>query len=105
MLDTDTGVGINPCDTMSFIEPLRQGEQGEAISCHHKGSCLGLTIAQDLVQTMDGKMTVKVDRGDGALFQFSMLLKQGTRDVSTRNMNKSCNISIVDPVKSSQKTC
>ena len=63
---TDSGVGV-PKEALQYIfEPFRQVES--SISYDNRGSGLGLTITKQLVELMDGKITVQSVVGQGSTF-------------------------------------
>ncbi|HVO41884.1 MAG TPA: ATP-binding protein [Aggregatilineales bacterium] len=66
----DTGIGIPPHALDLIFEPFRQvdGSSRRAF----KGSGLGLAIAQQLVQTMGGKITVASQVGQGSTFTVTL---------------------------------
>lgn len=80
----DTGIGVDPESAHLLFEAFHQGEQGNAVSRHHKGTGLGLTICRDTVEHMGGKIHVDGERGRGTRFYFSLDLKKS--EPMTRTM-------------------
>ena len=63
----DTGCGIASQDVPRLFEPFVQGDSGTARS--HGGTGLGLTITQDLVRLMGGRVEVESQPGQGSVFR------------------------------------
>lgn len=69
----DTGIGI-PDDKKSLIfESFRQADQ--EIAYRFGGTGLGLAIAKQLVQMMNGDISVEDNPGGGAVFKFHVVLQ------------------------------
>ena len=62
----DSGVGIDPAQLPHLFQPFRQAD--ESISRRFGGSGLGLSIAQELAQLMDGRIEVTSAVGRGSTF-------------------------------------
>ena len=69
---TDTGVGISDEQQARLFNAFVQADR--SISRRYGGSGLGLTISKKIVQLMQGDIWVKSRPGQGAAFQFSVLL-------------------------------
>jgi signal transduction histidine kinase len=62
----DTGVGIAPGDLELIFEKFRQTEA--FVTRSQQGTGLGLTLAKELVQHMDGQIGVTSLPGEGSTF-------------------------------------
>lgn len=62
----DTGDGIPPEAQQFIFEPFRQVDN--AITRENRGSGLGLTIVKQLVDLMDGKISLESEVGVGSIF-------------------------------------
>lgn len=69
---TDTGKGISPHMQEIIFEPFRQVEGGTTREMG--GSGLGLAISRELVQMMDGTLTVRSEIGKGSTFTVNLPL-------------------------------
>jgi CheY-like chemotaxis protein len=63
----DTGGGIAPAELPRLFEPFVQGDSGTAR--RHGGTGLGLTITQQLVHLMGGRIEVESQPGQGSVFR------------------------------------
>ncbi len=70
---TDTGVGINAQEQTHIFDVFRQASASTAHS--HGGSGLGLSICRNLIEVMDGVISVQSEPGEGAEFWFTLPLK------------------------------
>jgi len=61
----DTGPGISPEDQKNVFVPFMRGDHGRRFP---QGMGLGLTIARDLVNAHNGKLTLESKLGEGACF-------------------------------------
>jgi signal transduction histidine kinase len=59
----DTGIGMDPDQVPTLFDAFEQASTGMDRS--HEGSGLGLTLARDLVEQMDGDLTVDTAKGEG----------------------------------------
>jgi len=64
----DTGIGIPAEKQACIFEPFVQAHEGEV--CRYGGSGLGLSISKQLVEIMDGRMSVQSRPGRGSTFHF-----------------------------------
>ncbi|NNF58927.1 MAG: PAS domain S-box protein [Rhodothermaceae bacterium] len=62
----DTGVGVDPAFLPRLFNEFEQESTG--IGRSHEGSGLGLTITRQLVERMNGTITVESTKGEGAVF-------------------------------------
>jgi len=67
----DNGPGIPEEDQARIFEPFIQAEGPGA----KEGTGLGLTISREFVQLMGGELSVKSRLGEGATFQFAILVQ------------------------------
>lgn len=66
---TDTGVGIAPERLPTLFEPFTRSGSGD-----RQGNGLGLAIASELAELMDGRLSVVSVPGEGSTFTFSVPL-------------------------------
>ena len=63
---SDTGVGISSDDFETIFQPFRQ--VNNSITRENRGSGLGLAITKQLIELMDGQITVQSTLGKGSTF-------------------------------------
>ena len=68
----DTGIGVPAGKLDQIFEPFVQADQSN--TRRHGGAGLGLTIARELVQLMDGQIGVDSEEGKGSVFWFEVRL-------------------------------
>ena len=73
---TDTGVGISDAFRPYLFEDFRQESDG--LTREHEGSGLGLSIAKQLVEAMDGRIEVVSEPGEGSTFSVLFPLHAST---------------------------
>lgn len=66
----DTGIGIDLADQSYIFEEFRQVNQ--STTRQHQGTGLGLAIVHQLVQLMNGSITVISQPGEGSLFRVEL---------------------------------
>ncbi len=70
---SDTGVGIKPEELNKVIQAFNQGDEGNTRK--HGGTGLGLTIAANVIELMDGEMWIDSDEGKGTTVSADFILK------------------------------
>jgi signal transduction histidine kinase len=80
---SDTGVGISESFMPFLFEAFKQESSG--ISRSYEGGGLGLTIAQRLVELMNGKISVQSEKGVGSTFLISFPEMSKSVAQATRN--------------------
>jgi signal transduction histidine kinase/CheY-like chemotaxis protein len=82
----DSGIGIDPGQLDRMFEPFMQADS--SLTRRYSGNGLGLAIAKELVQLMDGEIGAKSELGAGSRFWFELPLPaaptsilQGSRDL------------------------
>ncbi|MEM7620377.1 MAG: response regulator [Pseudomonadota bacterium] len=68
----DTGIGIRNNNLSQLFQAFQQSDS--SISQHYGGTGLGLAISKQLVEMMDGNITVESSFGKGSVFKFQALL-------------------------------
>ena len=66
----DTGIGMTPAQARHIFEPFQQADGSS--TRHFGGTGLGLTICQELVELMGGKIAVASTQGQGSAFSFAL---------------------------------
>ncbi|MEA1875362.1 MAG: ATP-binding protein, partial [Bacteroidota bacterium] len=66
----DTGIGIRPEDQERIFKQFEQIDHG--LTRTHRGTGLGLTLAQKLSVLMDGEITLESEFGKGSCFYLSL---------------------------------
>ena len=72
----DSGIGISKEQQKNLFNAFQQAETN--ITRKYGGTGLGLTIAKNIVELMEGKIWVESVLGEGALFAFTFQMKRGT---------------------------
>lgn len=72
---SDTGVGISHDDFETIFQPFRQ--VNNSITRENRGSGLGLAITKQLIELMDGQITVQSTLGKGSTFTVTLPITNG----------------------------
>jgi len=67
---SDTGIGFDPQKADELLHPYTQAEY--STTRQYGGSGLGLSIARQLIESMDSELTVKSEPGKGTTFSFTL---------------------------------
>lgn len=70
---SDTGIGIKPEELSKVIQAFNQGDEGNTRK--HGGTGLGLTIAANVIEMMDGEMWIDSEEGQGTTVRADFVLK------------------------------
>ena len=72
----DTGIGMAPNDVEELFDAFKQ--ESEGLGREYEGSGLGLTVAQSLIQKMNGQIEVDTEKDQGARFILRLPLSDET---------------------------
>ncbi|MEZ6046432.1 MAG: response regulator [Planctomycetaceae bacterium] len=104
---SDTGIGIAPEDQKRIFEPFTQVDA--STTRKYSGTGLGLTICQELIGLMNGKLQLESTVGEGSQFSFSILQEVPPEDDAHLHLSRvtvdelnSLPVLIVDDNKSNQ---
>tara|TARA_R110002095_G_scaffold105964_1_gene92701 strand:+ start:2671 stop:4197 length:1527 start_codon:yes stop_codon:yes gene_type:complete len=67
---SDTGIGIAPEDQVRIFSPFAQADA--STTRQYSGTGLGLAICQEIVELMDGQLSLKSELGRGSQFRFNI---------------------------------
>jgi Amt family ammonium transporter len=73
----DTGIGIPEDEVPYIFETFRQATNSEMRTRQHGGFGLGLSIVKQLVELMNGRITVASQREHGSTFSVMLPLESG----------------------------
>jgi len=76
----DTGIGISEEFRPYLFEDFKQESDG--LTREHEGSGLGLSITKQLVEAMDGTISVESEPGEGSTFTISFPLADGETEAA-----------------------
>ncbi|MGB4985035.1 MAG: ATP-binding protein [Erysipelotrichaceae bacterium] len=79
----DTGIGINKDFLPKLFEPFEQ--ENDSIVTNYTGTGLGLAIVKNLVDIMNGKISVQSEKGVGTEFTVEL-----TFDIATEDQKDNC---------------
>lgn len=71
----DSGIGIHSENIAKILEPFTQ--EHASTSRRFGGSGLGLSIVTNLLELMGGELSITSEIGEGASFEFELLLEEG----------------------------
>ena len=96
---SDTGIGIEEDQLSKVFEKFRQVDGSS--TREYEGTGLGLTIASNLAELMNGEITATSEVGKGSTFTVKMEL--GVAENATKNIDEAClplggNILIIDDI-------
>lgn len=74
----DTGIGMSDAFKQKVFQPFEQENPGDARN--HVGSGLGLSIVYNLIQLMNGSITVQSEKGMGSTFTVTVPFRLVTDD-------------------------
>ena len=87
---TDTGIGMDASFVKNIFDKFTQGDISTARK--YGGTGLGMAITYELVQMMNGTITVTSDKGVGTIIQISLNLEQANEnDVHIKSTPESFN--------------
>lgn len=90
----DTGVGIAPAELGSIFQPFYQTEHGART---REGTGLGLTIARQYAELMDGKLTATSEPGKGSTFTLRLPLFPAEQAESVQPLRRVLGVSDGQP--------
>lgn len=73
----DTGIGIDKEYLPKIFEPFSQEDSGSSTS--YGGTGLGMAITKNIVETMNGNISVKSDKGVGSEFTVNITLRNSKK--------------------------
>ncbi len=81
----DTGIGIDEKDYTQIFEEFRQASEG--LSRSFEGTGLGLTLAKEYIESMNGTISVASTLGAGSTFTIRIPLVEGVHSLSPEASN------------------
>ncbi|MBQ3451220.1 MAG: response regulator, partial [Selenomonadaceae bacterium] len=77
----DTGVGIDKDYLPKIFEPIRQEDSGNANA--YGGTGLGMAITKNIVETMNGNISVKSEKDVGSEFTVNVTLRNSPKTIDS----------------------
>ncbi len=74
----DTGIGISDLEQKKLFKPFTQADG--STTRKYGGTGLGLTITRQIIELMNGNISIDSSPGNGATFSFSILLDEATTE-------------------------
>lgn len=100
---SDTGIGIKDDDVNRVFDKFSQADG--TITKRYGGTGLGLSIVRELVDLMDGKLSLESTYGEGSCFEFSVPLKPVSKKVSeNKKALKKSDLKIFKTKKQAEKS-
>ncbi len=82
---SDSGIGMSEDFIHSIFSPFEQ--ESLYLQRKYKGTGLGLTISKNLVELMNGTITVKSKQNEGSTFTCLIPLKKAAHSISKKNVH------------------
>jgi len=96
---TDNGIGISPEQQEKLFQKFQQAES--STSREFGGTGLGLVISKNIIEMMDGDISVQSVLGEGSVFTFTVRLGKGNPATAKLPYNgipwRNIHVMIVDP--------
>ncbi len=74
---SDTGIGVTAEQMDRILKPFEQADK--STFGHYGGTGLGLAISQQLIEMMDGELSIESVEGQGSIFRFTLHLETSDR--------------------------
>lgn len=99
----DSGVGMSEGEIRTIFQPFTQADGSAARK--YDGSGLGLALCKEIVNKMQGKLSVISEKGGGSTFFLSLPLKKALTDyeVYTRENRSHGKVAIIDDLETSRR--
>ena len=93
----DTGIGLSDDEQEKLFKPFSQVDA--STTREYGGTGLGLTISKQLVELMDGNISVESVIGEGSKFTFEIELKELAKNENRYNLFSNKKVLVVDDNK------